>query len=215
MAQHRRMLYSALLAVGTLIAMGIAPLSASAYSFGNVNQGPQTGWMVNWVIVTGPANIPAELGGPLQLQGMVSMGSCQLTGMVPGANAGLSGTCNVYGSLRATGFGTSTCRDSFSLGASPEVPAAWVAMPTSQSELPMFYGVTTVHGHAVNDFRVSSSNLLQPQGTNTGLCTSFLFEGYSADLFVPASAGFYDFSGTSGAFGTFLVYIAIVTPTYN
>lgn len=195
-----------------------SPLYASARGPGPSNssyQGTQTGWTVSWTIVTGPANVSAALGGPLQLQGMLSKGICVLTGMIPGQNAGMSGECSVLGIVNAVGYGASVCQDSFALGASPELPVAWMAMPPQYSELPLFYGITTVNGQVVQDFRVSSSNLLQPQGFNTGVCSSFLFEGYSADLFVPAAAGHYDFTGTPGAYGTLLHYTANVSPIYS
>jgi hypothetical protein len=193
----------------------VAAKGSGSSNDGNNIQATQTGWSVSWTIVTGPAYVPSELGGPLHLQGMISKGTCQLKGMIPGTNAGVSGECSVLGVVMATGYGVSMCEDSFALGASPELPAAWMVMPPQDSELPLFYGITTVNGQAVQDFRVSSSNLLQPQGFNTGLCSSFLFEGYSADLFVPGMAGSFNFSGTPGAFGTFLFYQANVSPIYS
>ncbi len=164
--------------------------------------------------MTGPANISAKLGGPLVLYDTVSSGTCTLTGMNSTTNSGSSGQCDETGTVVAAGYGVSTCQASFALGASPSFPAAWMAMPTNESELEMFYGVNTLNGRSVQDFRVSSSTVLQPQGFNTGLCSKFLFDGYSADLYVPATAGQFDLGGTPGDFGMFLHYTANVDPIY-
>jgi hypothetical protein len=175
------------------------------------------------------------------LQGMVNKGTCDLTGMVSGQGYGTSGECTIsarvtYQNLEALSgklpsnvpaSGTSVCKDTFKLGASqPEQPdfpnglPAWIAMPPYASGLFLYYGVT-INGQPVSDFRVSSSVLLNPTGSNTFVCSNFLFEGYSADLFVPAQAGHYNFSGTSSVgpagfnFGTFQVYHAKVTPMHQ
>jgi len=217
MPLSRRLLYSSLLAVALAILLVASSVSAmTAYGYSSQNQAPtQTGWDISWTILTGPATIPPQLGGPLQLQSMLSTGSCQLTGMVPGMNVGMSGECHILAIVNAEGQAPSVCQASFALGSSPELPAAWAAVPTQDSALPMFYGITNLNGQLVQDFRVSSSSLLTPHGFNTALCSAFLFEGYSADTFVPAQAGHFDFSGTQGLFGTFWLYTANVHAIYS
>ena len=257
MQLSKRLLYSSLLSVGLVIVLVASSVSAmTAYGFSantNHNQTTQTGWRVNWEIKTGPATGPSTTGGLFgfqtsdgsvylfSLQGMVNKGTCDLTGMVPGQNYGTSGECTVsakltYQNLAALAgklpsnvpaSGTSVCKDTFDLGASPpEQPdfpnglPAWIAMPADGSGLFLYYG-QTINGQPASDFRVSSSVLLNPTGSNTFVCSNFLFEGYSADLFVPAQAGHFNFSGVSSVgpagfnFGTFQVYHANVTPIHQ
>lgn len=257
MQLSKRLLYSSLLAVGlviVLIASSVSAMTAYGYSdSNNHNQTTQTGWRVSWEIKTGPATGPSSTGGLFgfqtsdgsmylfSLQAMVNKGTCDLTGMVPGQGYGTSGECTVsakvtYQNLEALSgnlpsnvptSGTSVCKDTFKLGASPpEQPdfpnglPAWIAMPADASGLFLYYG-QTINGQPASDFRVSSSTLLNPTGSNTFICSNFLFEGYSADLFVPAQAGHFNFSGVSSVgpagfnFGTFQEYHANVTPIHH
>lgn|SRR5487761_458349 len=232
MPLSKRRLYSSLLGVGLaifLVASSVSAMAAYGYTNNVHNQATQSGWKVGWTILTGPATVPLPTGQKLQLQSMISTGSCDLTGMLLGTNAGTSGECHILAIVNAVGAPPSVCEASFALGASkgntalPDngdpVPFAWAAVPSVvpyPTELAMFYpSITSVNGQAVNDFRVSSSTLLSPGGSNTGLCSSFLFEGFSADTFVPAQAGHFNFSGTPGLFGTFLLYTANVHATYS
>ncbi|MDH2900864.1 MAG: hypothetical protein PXY39_07810 [archaeon] len=238
MQLSKRLLYSSLLAVGlviVLIASSVSAMTAYGYSDNNNHsQTTQTGWRVSWVVKTGPA----PPGAPLPLQSMLITGSCDLTGMLPGGMAGTSGHCEVltivnYYDSSGT-VQSSTCQGDITLGNSPglkamtgsSVPLGWVVMPPSDSGLYTLYGIT-VHGNPVSDFRVgwsseTAANIASGSlGPTSGVCSMFLFDGTSADLFVPAQAGHFNFSGVSSVgpagfnFGTFQVYHANVTPIHQ
>jgi hypothetical protein len=223
MPLSKRLLYSSLLGVGLAILLVASSVSAmTAYGYSQNHATTQTGWEVSWTILTGPANVPMPTG-ILPLQSMLSTGSCDLTGAIPGmsAAAGMTGECHILAIVNAEGQAPSICQASFELGPSTgdpsldPMPFGWAAVPISQSELALFYGMN------VHDFRVSSPHLVTPSGFNTGLCSAFLFEGYSADLFVPAHAGHYNFSGVSTVgsagfnFGAFMYYTAQVQAVYS
>jgi hypothetical protein len=227
MPLSRRLLYSSLLGIALVILLvgsSVSAMTAYGYSL-NQATNAQTGWEVSWTMLTGPATVSLPNGQTLQLQSMLSTGSCDLTGAISGMNAmaGNSGECKILAIVNAVGASPSICEASFTLDESspnpslPDhgdpLPFAWAAVPMSglpyPSELNMFYGIP------VNDFRVSSHNLVTPRGFNTGLCSAFLFEGYSADLFVPAQAGHFDYTGTPGAFGTLMFYGAQVHATHS
>jgi hypothetical protein len=226
MPLSKRLLYSSLLTVGLVILLASSSLFAlTAYGYSQNQTATRTGWEVSWTILTGPAMVSLPNGQTLQLQSMLSTGSCDLTGAIHGMHdmAGNSGKCDILAIVNAEGAPPSVCEASFALDASspnpslPDLgdplPFAWASVPMSGLPYPSLLNMG--YGIPVNDFRVSSSHLVTPHGYNTELCTAFLFEGYSADLFVPAHAGHFDYTGTPGVFGTFTFYSAQVHPIYS
>ncbi len=220
------------------------PLSAAAFGQGSNHSPPAAchpmplgphfnpmsgGYNVKWCVETGSATVPigtSSSGAPifLNLQSMIITGNCELTGMLAGGMAGRSGQCRVltivnYISDSSGTVSTSTCQGTITLGGAPDLGgAAWVVVPEKDSELFLFYNMS------VNDFRVGWSTTTQASiasgalGPTSAVCASFLFDGTSADLFVPAHAGHFNFSGVSTVgpagfnFGTFVFYHANVTP---
>lgn len=194
------------------------------------------GYNVSFCVVTGPApHQPIPLGSSplhLYLESIVTAGSCNLTGGSGNGGttvSGLSGECSIIANLTGTvvnatsgetlASGPSFCEvDNITLGAAPTnatpsqdpLPVAWIATGPNYSALVQYYNISTAN--KTGDFRIGWSNLLSPGGTNTFLCANYLFDGYSADLFVPAQAGLFNFTGTQGVSGTFLYYYARVTP---
>lgn len=196
------------------------------------------GYTVTFCVETGPSpHQPLPLGDThfyLYLQSIVTTGTCYLTGASGNGPliSGLSGECsiiaNVTGSVvNATSGKTLVSGPSFcdakdiTLGAAPSnaspaqdpLTAAWVATGPKGSDLVKYYNVAAAND--TGDFRIGWSSLQSPSGSNTFLCSAYLFDGYSADLYVPAHVGLYNFTGTQGAFGTFLYYYANVTPLYS
>lgn len=196
------------------------------------------GYNVRFCVVTGPApQQPIPLGSSsfyLYLQSIVIAGTCNLTGGSGNGGtiiSGSSGECSIISNVTGTvvnatsdetvATGPSFCQaDDISLGAAPTsaspsqdpLPVAWLSTGPNGSALVQYYNISTAN--KTGDFRIGWSNLLSPEGSNTFLCASYLFDGYSADLFVPAQAGLYNFTGTQGVSGTFLYYYANVTPLH-
>lgn len=221
-SRHRKRLACSIFLLAGLLIMTIVGLASAPALFVTSSQA-QTGWQISWDIITGPANVSAALSpyvGPIVLAEQVSSGSCSLTGMFTGINdSGTSGQCQINATVLAMGYTPSLCYANFTLGATPpghssSLPVAWEAMPTSKSELDLFYGVTTIDNQTIQDFRVASPSHISPTGYNTGLCTEFLFHGYSADTYVPAIAGQLNLTGTPGGYGAFVFYNATVEPIY-
>jgi hypothetical protein len=216
--QRKRLACSIFVLVGLLIMVIVGLASAPALIV--TGSGTQTGWQISWNITTGPANVSAALGGPVVLFEQVTSGSCSLTGMFTGINdSGTSGQCQINATIIAMGYAPSLCYANFTLGATPpghssSLPVAWEAMAADKSELDLYYGVTSINGQNVSDFRVASPTHIYPTGYNTGLCTSFLFHGYSADTYVPAIEGDLNLTGTPGDYGAFVFYNATVEPIY-
>ncbi len=199
MPLSRRLLYSSLLAVGlviVLVASSVSALTAYGYSNNSHNQAVQTGWKVEVYASTGPS----DFASPIQITGMFVQGSCVLTGSANGGMNGTSGQCQFLGIVNAQGTPSSVCY--------AYVPVSfWTQVPVGPKA-----PLSAVSGKP--DLRIFS-NGFTIRGSNTGLCSSILFDGNSADLFVPAAVGHYNFSGDPTPFGTFVVYHASVQAIYS
>jgi hypothetical protein len=206
---------------------------------GSSSSSSSYGYTVTFCVKTGPSpHQPLPLGHTpfyLYLQSIFTAGTCNLTGALGNGGAlisGSSGECsiiaNVTGSVvNATSgktlvSGPSFCEaDNIALGAAPShasplqdpLPVAWAATGPNGSDLVQYYKVAAANN--TGDFRIGWSSLQTPSGSNTFLCSAYLFDGYSADLYVPAHVGLFNFTGTQGAFGTFLYYYSNVTPLFS
>jgi hypothetical protein len=199
MPLSKRLLYSSLLAFGLvilLVAGSVSALTAYGYSNNSHNQERQTGWSVRVQAATGPS----DFASPLQINGMFVMGSCTLTRSTDGGLTGNSGYCHFLGMVNAQGMPVSVCE--------ANIPVSfWTQVPVGP-EAPL----SAVSGKP--DLRIFSNGFTL-QGSHTGLCSAILFDGNSADLFVPAAAGHYNFAGDPTPFGTFLEYYAVVHAIYS
>jgi hypothetical protein len=200
------------------------------------------GYNVNFCVVTGPGQGPANGLYPLppsttpaylfSLQGMVIEGSCDLTGGTISQGYGTSGVCTVFASVSYSDLtplspkapslpssGTSVCRGTIVLGNSPNLKgAAWVVVTPSQGS-----GLAVFYGKAVSDFRLGWNSATEKEiqsgflGPTSQVCSMFLFDGTSADLFIPAQVGHFNFSGLDSVgpadfnFGAFTFYNANVS----
>jgi hypothetical protein len=197
MRLSRRLLFSSLLGIALAVLLIAGSVSALVAYGDSQNQQAQTGWNIQVAALTGPS----DFLDPIQINGMLVTGSCTLSGSSNGGMSGTSGQCQFLGIVDAQGMPLSVCFANIPVSYWTQVPPGPDAPLSALSGKP--------------DLRVFS-NSFALQGRNTNLCGGILFDGNSADLFVPAAAGSYNFGGdTLAPIGTFLFYHANVRATYS